>query len=122
MRQTRLLTRHPTQLRISSAGRTNIVLDSKLVDRVKRLANVTTARDAKGYDPKKASPLRRCQVLVDSAVWIASLRGDNLLGSWAGVRPRSANDCLMAMYAMLGGMPLLHHDRNFGWIAVGKST
>ena len=34
------------QMRKSSAERTNIVLDSKLVDRVKRLANVKTTRDA----------------------------------------------------------------------------
>jgi Arc/MetJ family transcription regulator len=73
------------QARKRSAGRTNIVLDSKLVDRVKRLANVKTARDAvhlalehyvrsrdysevlalrgtggasEGYDPKAASPQR----------------------------------------------------------------
>ena len=32
--------------RRASAERTNIVLDSKLVDRVKRLANVKTTRDA----------------------------------------------------------------------------
>jgi predicted nucleic acid-binding protein len=36
---------------------------------------------------------------------------------WAGVTPRSANDCLIAMYAMLGGMPLLHRDRDFALIA-----
>jgi Arc/MetJ family transcription regulator len=73
------------QARKRSAGRTNIVLDSKLVDRVKRLANVKTARDAvhaalehyvrsrdysevlalrgtggvlEGYDPKAVSPQR----------------------------------------------------------------
>jgi Arc/MetJ family transcription regulator len=73
------------QARKPSAERTNIVLDSKLVDRVKRLANVKTTRDAvhvalehyvrsrdysgvlalrgtggvlDGYDPKAASPPR----------------------------------------------------------------
>ena len=73
------------QLRKPSAGRTNIVLDSKLVERVKRLAKVKTTRDAvhvalehyvrsrdysgsactarhglvaEGYDPKAASPPR----------------------------------------------------------------
>ena len=73
------------RMRRSSAERTNIVLDSKLVDRVKRLANVKTTRDAvhvalehyvrsrdysavlalrgtggvsAGYDPKAASPAR----------------------------------------------------------------
>jgi len=73
------------QVRRSSAERTNIVLDSKLVDRVKRLAKVKTTRDAvhvalehyarsrdysgvlalrgtggvsEGYDPKAASPSR----------------------------------------------------------------
>jgi Arc/MetJ family transcription regulator len=73
------------QLRSPSAERTNIVLDSKLVERVKRLANVKTTRDAvhvalehyvrsrdysgvlalrgtggvsEGYDPKAASPPR----------------------------------------------------------------
>ncbi len=72
-------------IRRSSAERTNILLDSKLVDRVKRLANVKTTRDAvhvalehyvrsrdysgvlalrgtggvaDGYDPKAASPAR----------------------------------------------------------------
>ena len=34
------------QLRKPSAERTNIVLDSKLVERVKRLAKVKTTRDA----------------------------------------------------------------------------
>jgi Arc/MetJ family transcription regulator len=73
------------QLRKPSAERTNIVLDSKLVERVKRLAKVKTTRDAvhvalehyvrsrdysgvlalrgtggvsEGYDPKAASPPR----------------------------------------------------------------
>jgi predicted nucleic acid-binding protein len=32
---------------------------------------------------------------------------------WAGVIPRSANDCLIAVHAILGRMPLLHHDRDF---------
>jgi hypothetical protein len=36
---------------------------------------------------------------------------------WAGVTPRSANDCLIATHAILGGMPLLHRDRDFGLIA-----
>jgi len=73
------------QMRRSSAERTNIVLDSKLVERVKRLAKVKTTRDAvhialehyvrsrdysgvlalrgtggvsEGYDPKAVSPPR----------------------------------------------------------------
>ena len=36
---------------------------------------------------------------------------------WAGVTPRSANDCLIAMHAIIGGMPLLHRDRDFELIA-----
>ena len=36
---------------------------------------------------------------------------------WAGVTPRSANDCLIAIHAIVGGMPLLHRDRDFGLIA-----
>ena len=36
---------------------------------------------------------------------------------WAGVTPRSANDCLIATHAILGGMPLLHRDRDFDLIA-----
>jgi predicted nucleic acid-binding protein len=36
---------------------------------------------------------------------------------WAGVTPRSANDCLIATHAILGGMPLLHRDRDFALIA-----
>jgi predicted nucleic acid-binding protein len=36
---------------------------------------------------------------------------------WAGITPRSANDCLIAMHAILGGMPLLHRDRDFDLIA-----
>jgi predicted nucleic acid-binding protein len=36
---------------------------------------------------------------------------------WAGVTPRSANDCLIATHAILGGMPLLHRNRDFGLIA-----
>jgi len=73
------------QIRRLGAERTNIVLDSKLVDRVKRLARVKTTRDAvhvalehyvrsrdysavlalrgtggvsEGYDPKAAIPRR----------------------------------------------------------------
>ena len=36
---------------------------------------------------------------------------------WAGVTPRSANDCLISTHAILGGMPLLHCDRDFVLIA-----
>ena len=36
---------------------------------------------------------------------------------WAGVTPRSANDCLIATHAILGGMPLLHRHRDFDLIA-----
>ncbi len=36
---------------------------------------------------------------------------------WAGVTPRSANDCLIAVYAIGAGMPLLHRDRDFPAIA-----
>jgi predicted nucleic acid-binding protein len=36
---------------------------------------------------------------------------------WAGVTPRSANDCLIATHAIFGGVPLLHHDRDSNLIA-----
>ena len=36
---------------------------------------------------------------------------------WAGVTARSANDCLIATHAIIGGMPLLHRDRDFHRIA-----
>ena len=36
---------------------------------------------------------------------------------WAGVTPRSGNDCLIATHAILGALPLLHHDRDFALIA-----
>ena len=36
---------------------------------------------------------------------------------WAGVTPRSANDCLIAAHAIHASMPLLHRDRDFGLIA-----
>ncbi len=36
---------------------------------------------------------------------------------WAGVTPRSSNDCLIATHAILGGIPLLHRDRDFALIA-----
>ena len=36
---------------------------------------------------------------------------------WAGVTPRSANDCLIATHAIHASMPLLHCDRDFGLIA-----
>ena len=36
---------------------------------------------------------------------------------WAGVTPRSANDCLIATHAIFGGIPLLHRDRDFDLIA-----
>ncbi len=36
---------------------------------------------------------------------------------WAGVTIRSANDCLIATYAILSAIPLLHRDRDFNLIA-----
>src|ERR1700729_479293 len=36
---------------------------------------------------------------------------------WAGVTPRSANDCLIAAHAIFAGIPLLHRDRDFDLIA-----
>jgi predicted nucleic acid-binding protein len=36
---------------------------------------------------------------------------------WAGVTPRSADDCLIAVHAIGGRMPLLHRDRDFVLIA-----
>ena len=36
---------------------------------------------------------------------------------WAGVTPRSANDCLIATHAIYADMPLLHLDRDFALIA-----
>lgn len=36
---------------------------------------------------------------------------------WTGITPRSANDCLIAVYAINGRMPLLHRDRDFAVIA-----
>ena len=36
---------------------------------------------------------------------------------WRGVTPRSANDCLIALYAARADMPLLHRDRDFIAIA-----
>ena len=36
---------------------------------------------------------------------------------WAGVTPRSANDCLIATHAIFASMPLLHRDRDFSLIA-----
>jgi predicted nucleic acid-binding protein len=36
---------------------------------------------------------------------------------WAGVTPRSANDCLIATHAIFASMPLLNRDRDFDLIA-----
>src|ERR1700730_14415516 len=36
---------------------------------------------------------------------------------WAGVTPRSADDCLIAVHAIGGRMPLLHRERDFVLIA-----
>jgi predicted nucleic acid-binding protein len=36
---------------------------------------------------------------------------------WAGITLGSANDCLIATHAIFGGVPLLHHDRDFDLIA-----
>jgi predicted nucleic acid-binding protein len=36
---------------------------------------------------------------------------------WAGITPRSANDCLIAAHAIFAEVPLLHHDRDFNLIA-----
>lgn len=37
---------------------------------------------------------------------------------WEGVTPRSSNDCLIALYAVRGAIPLLHRDRDF--LAIAK--
>ena len=37
---------------------------------------------------------------------------------WKGFKPRSANDCLIAMYAVRGQLPLLQSDRDF--VAIAK--
>ena len=34
-----------------------------------------------------------------------------------GITPRSTNDCLIAVHAIVSGMPLLHRDRDFELIA-----
>jgi predicted nucleic acid-binding protein len=36
---------------------------------------------------------------------------------WAGITPRSANDCLIAVHALSHGVPLLQNDRDFAAIA-----
>jgi predicted nucleic acid-binding protein len=36
---------------------------------------------------------------------------------WAGATPRSADDCLIAVHAIAGRMPLLQRDRDFVLIA-----
>lgn len=36
---------------------------------------------------------------------------------WQAFTPRSANDCLIAAYAIRSGLPLLHRDRDFEHIA-----
>jgi len=36
---------------------------------------------------------------------------------WKGITPRSANDCLIATYAIRSELPLLHSDRDFAAIA-----
>jgi predicted nucleic acid-binding protein len=41
---------------------------------------------------------------------------------WAGITPRSANDCLIAVYAISHVVPLLHNDRDFGAIARVEPT
>lgn len=37
---------------------------------------------------------------------------------WAGVTPRSANDCLIAIHAIGASLPILHQDRDF--LAIAK--
>lgn len=36
---------------------------------------------------------------------------------WQGIKPRSANDCLIAIHAISNEIPLLHNDRDFELIA-----
>ncbi len=36
---------------------------------------------------------------------------------WAGITPRSPHDCLIAQIAIEHGVPLLHDDRDFEWLA-----
>jgi len=37
---------------------------------------------------------------------------------WAGITPRSTNDCLIALTAIAARMPILHRDRDF--VAIAK--
>ena len=54
-------------------------------------------------------------LLVDPDVRAAARAAAHLYAQcrWAGITPRSANDCAIAVYAVSNAMPLLHCDRDF---------
>ena len=58
-------------------------------------------------------------LLVESDSRAVAREADHLYARcrWAGLTPRSANDCLIAVHAIRNGIPLLHCDRDFEDIA-----
>lgn len=58
-------------------------------------------------------------MLVEQEVRAAARTSAHLYARcrWAGITPRSANDCLIAVHAIGGRMPILHRDRDFIAIA-----
>jgi len=63
--------------------------------------------------------LGQLPLLVEPDARTAALAAARLYAGcrWAGVTPRSTNDCLIAVQALAAGMPLLHCDRDFPLIA-----
>jgi predicted nucleic acid-binding protein len=59
-------------------------------------------------------------ILIEQDARLAAREAAHLYARcrWAGVTPRSANDCLIAVAAIGARMPILHHDRDF--IAIAK--
>jgi predicted nucleic acid-binding protein len=58
-------------------------------------------------------------ILVDHAARSAAREAARLYARcrWAGITPRSTNDCLIAMTAIAAHMPILHRDLDFIAIA-----
>jgi predicted nucleic acid-binding protein len=62
--------------------------------------------------------LHDCELLSSAGVWVHEAAADLYRSCRArGITPRKLMDCLVAVAAIRGGVPLLHQDRDFDLIA-----
>lgn len=83
------------------------------------LQEVLQGADSSGRFSKWDRILGELPMLMDPDARAAARAAAELYARcrWAGVTPRSANDCLIAVHAIGNDMPLLHCDQDFPSIA-----